>query len=487
VRSRSTGSVVCAVCGSQTARSATFCPRCGGLLAPEDDRPAGARPARRRWLAAGVALLAVVAAGVGAAGGPGGRFEPGRVAGAGAVQHDPVTVAGPTPPAAPTHAPAGSTTSPSTCVVGSEATCARLVLGGGPHRAAIRVGFGAVVVDEHLTVRRVRVDRDETTVPWSTSLRSPAEPGRDPGGPVALTRTGELAFVGTRTHLHSVEVEEGHHHWSVALRQAAGTDEPWTAWQVDDAVLASAGSTLVALDPRDGSLRWSRSVAGATVAGLRSGAAVLAPGRLDVVGPERRLPVWRLELPEGVVAVAGGDHRPVSGPLVLTGSRTLVVDVTGRRVLADLGERAVAASLANGHAIAVVWEDDGDDAVVLRWDARGRQQRRQPGPPVPCCGVSLHPLYDGRVLVAAPADPGEVVGWIVDPTDGRILQWLRRPEDVGWRPVTVARGVAVWRDGRAHVGTDAATGLPVWRAPDDATILLDGPVLLATPDGLVRP
>jgi hypothetical protein len=368
-----------------------------------------------------------------------------------------------------------------------EATCAQLVLRGGPHVAAIRVGFGAVVVDENLTVRRVRVGREEATVPWSTSLRSAADRGRDGRGTVALTRTGDVAFVGTRTHLHTIEVEEGHLRWSVALQQAAGSDDPWTAWHVDDAVLASAGSTVVALDPHDGSLRWSRSVAAATVVGLSSGAAVLAPGRLEVVGPDERTPVWRLDVPEGVVAVAGGDHRPVSGPLVLTGSRSLVVDVASRRVQADLGDRAVATSLANGHAVAVVWEDGAEEPVLLGWQPSGEQHLRQPGPPVPCCAVALHPLYDGRVLVLAPAEPGAVVGWVVDPTDGRILQWLQRPADVAWRPVTVARGVAVWRDGRGHVGTEAATGRHVWRAPDDAAVLLDGPVLLATRDGLVRP
>jgi hypothetical protein len=486
VRSRSTRSVVCAVCGSQTARSATFCPRCGDLLVPAHDPGPRRRTDRAsRWLAAAVTLLVAVGVAAVATGMPSERPHARPV---GADTRDPVTVAAPAPtsePATPT-SPTATSASPPTCVVGVEAACGRLVLRGGPHVAAIRVGFGAIVVDEHLTVRRVRVGRDGATVPWSTSL-SAAGLRRDGRGPVALTRTGDVAFVGTRTHLHTVEVEEGDHRWSIALEQAAGAQDPWTAWQVDDAVLASAGSTLVALDPSDGTLRWSRSVAAATVAGLTSGAAVLAPGRLDVVAAHERRPQWRLEVPEGVVTVAGGDHRPVSGPLVLTGSRTLVVDVAGRRVLADLGERAVAASLANGHAVAVVWEDDGDDAVLLRWDPRGRQQPRQPGPPLPCCGVTLRPLYDGRVLVLAPADPGEVVGWTVDPTDGRILQWLRRPEDVAWRPVTVARGVAVWRDGRAHVGTDVATGLPVWRAPDDATVLLDGPVLLATRDGLVRP
>ncbi len=400
---------------------------------------------------------------------------------------DPATSPAATATSDPATSPPATATLPATCVVGTETACARLVLRGGPHVAAIRVGFGAIVVDEHLTARRVRVDRDEATVWWSTSLRSAADRGRDGRGPVALTRSGDLAFVGTRTALHTLEVEEGNHRWSVALQQAAGADDPWTAWQVDDAVLASAGSTLVALDPHDGSLRWARSVAAATVAGLSAGAAVLAPGRLDVVGPDERAPVWQLEVPEGVDQVAGGDLRPVSGPLVLTGSRSLVVDVAGQRVLADLGHRAVATSLANGHAVAVVWEDDGEDAVMLGWEPSGEQHLRQPGPPVPCCGVTLRPLYDGRVLLLAHADPGEVVGWIVDPTDGRILEWLRRPQDVAWRPVTVARGVAVWRDGRAHVGTDAATGLPVWRAPDDAAVLLDGPVLLATRDGLVRP
>lgn len=375
----------------------------------------------------------------------------------------------------------------SRCVEAFGSPCSLEVLDGGPHVAAVRVGFGALVVDEHLTVRRVRVDRDEAALTWSTSLGLPADPTERRGAPVTLTRSGELAFVGTRTHLHAVEVEDGARRWSVALQQAAGTTRAWTAWQVDDVVLATAGSTLVALDPHEASLRWSRSVAGGAVARLSSGAAVLAPGRLEVVAPHQRRSQWRLELPDGVEAIAGDTHRPVSGPLVLTGERSLVVDVEGRQVLADLGDRAVASSLANGHAIAVVWDEDGDGSVLVGWDATGREHLRQPGPPVPCCAVRLDELYDGRVAVLAEAEPGEVAGWVVDPTDGRILQWVRRPADVAALPVTVARRVAVWRDGQAHVGADVTTGRDLWRAPAEAVILLDGPVLLATPDGLLRP
>jgi outer membrane protein assembly factor BamB len=456
-----------------------FCPRCGDHLVRTDDRPPGPAVDRLvRGLAAGTLLVTVVTGVVGAAGTPFGRPDGGQLAGPDG--REPVTLDAPA-------LPTGAAVSPPVCVDEVQPSCAQLVLRGGPHVAAIRVGFGAIVVDRHLTARRVRVDRDDATVRWSTSLPSSADLGRDGGGPVAVTRSGDLAFVGTRTHLHTVEVEDGRHRWSAALQQAAGAGGPWTAWQVDDTVLAAAGSTLVALDPQAGTLRWSRSVAGATVTGLTSGAAVLAPGRLDVVAAHQRRPQWRLELPREVDAVAGGEHRPVSGPLVLTGSRSLVVDVTSRRVLADLGEQAVAASLANGHAVAVVWEEGGEGSVLLGWEPSGDQHLRQPGPPVPCCGVTLRPLYDGRVLVLAPDVPGEIVGWVVDPTDGRILRWLPRPDDAALAPVTVARGIAVWRDGRSHVGIDVATGRPVWRAAGDASVLLDGPVLLATRDGVVRP
>jgi hypothetical protein len=516
VRSRSVGSVVCAVCGSRTARSTAFCPRCGSYLAATPSRePAEPPRGHRRGWAAGLAVLCLAAAAVivGIRGDGPPPAEPLAGPSAGGAGRDAVlvpapadTADGPDVPDVPD--PSAPLRSTDRCAAAVQGPCALQVLDGGPHVAAVRVGFGAIVVDEHLTVRRVRVDRDEAAVTWSRSLGLPADPAERRGAPIALTRSGEVAFVGTRTHLHAVEVEGGERRWSVALRQAAGASHPWSAWQVDDAVLATAGSTLVALDPVKASLRWSRSVAGGTVARLSSGAAVVAPGRLEVVAPEQRRPQWRLELPAGVDAVAGDAHRPVSGPLVLTGTRSLVVDVEGRRVLADLGTRAVATSLANGHAVAVVWEEDGDGSVLLGWGPDGREHLRQPGPPVPCCDVRLHERYDGRVLVVAPAEPagpdgsagsaapaesaahagpGEVAGWVVDPTDGRILQWVRRPDDVVGQAVTVARGVAVWWDGRAHVGTDATTGRDVWRAPEDAAVLLDGPVLLATRDGLVRP
>jgi hypothetical protein len=499
VRSRSIGSVVCAVCGSRTARSTVFCPRCGSYLGATPTRepaePLGDH--RRGWSLVGLAVLflALVAGivGIGRDGTP--PAEPLAGPSVGAAGRDAVLVPIPADTPDGTHVPAApdvpdasaSPRSTDRCAAVVQGPCALQVLDGGPHVAAVRVGFGAIVVDEHLTVQRVRVDRDEAAVTWTRSLGLPADPTERRGAPVALSRSGEVAFVGTRTHLHAVEVEGGERRWSVALRQAAGGSHPWSAWQVDDAVLVTAGSTLVALDPVTASLRWSRSVAGATVARLSSGAAVVAPGRLEVVAPGQRRPQWRLELPAGVDAVAGDTHRPVSGPLVLTGTRSLVVDVEGRRVLADLGARAVASSLANGHAVAVVWEEDGDGSVLLGWGPDGREHLRQPGPPVPCCDVRLHERYDGRVLVVPPAEPSEVAGWLVDPTDGRILQWVRRPDDVAGQPVTVARGVAVWRDGRAHVGTDAATGRGVWRAPEDAAVLLEGPVLLATRDGLVRP
>lgn len=500
MRSRS-AATVCAACGVQTARSSTFCPRCGAHLAASE-RPApperGPRVDRRGWSVAGLTLLALGAAVIAVDGTRGERTradDPVAGPSAGVGDHDAVSL--PSPPdtsgepdaqeeqgeqdvvAVPQ--PTGR------CTRSGRAPCELHVLDGGPHVAALRVGFGAIVVDEHLTVRRVRIHRDEAALAWATSLGLPADPIERRGAPVAVTRTGDVAYVGTRTHLHTIEVEGGERRWSVALQQATGASDPWTAWQVDDTVLGTAGSTLVALDAATGSLRWSRSVPGAAVARLSSGAAIVAPGRLEVVAPEQRRSQWRLELPAGVDAVAGDTHRPVSGPLTLTGARSLVVDIAGREVLADLGDRAVVSSLANGHAIAVAWEGDGEDSVLLGWDQQGRERVRQPGPPAPCCDVRLHELYDGRVAVMAPTVADEIVGWVVDPTDGRILQWVRRPEDVTETPVTVARGVAVWRDGDEHVGTDVATGRGLWRAPQDATLLLEGPVLLATRDGVVRP
>jgi hypothetical protein len=497
----------CPVCGTRRERSSVFCPRCGDhqeARASVDDEPllaADAASGRRRrgpgskrhlgdaarrladavghggprqritavaslaGLAVLIAILALVVS-----------VDRGRPADLdGQVSGEVVTL----PPALDD--PEGPDP---VCVVATGRPCARPVVHG-RQLAAVRVGFGAVVVDDALTLRRVRVAEHASSVTWTNPLAVDDATSFQPSD-VVLARTGNLVLVGEPSRVHAVDSDDGRRLWTTALGRATG-GAPWAAWRVGDHVMAVAGRTLVSFDAADGALRWSRTVPAGGVTPLATGAAVRADGRVEFVAPDRPTAVWEHAAPLEGVRVAGTPHAPAAGPVVLTGTRAALLDAADGSVIEDLGERARAAALGDGRTAAVVWDETSDASTLRLWGADGQEQVRQSGPPVACCEVELRPLYDGRVAVLAQAAVGEVVGWVVDARDGRVSTVLRRPQDTAWQPVAIGARVAVWRDGAALVGADPATGTPSWRAPQDVTVLLEGPLLLATRDALVRP
>jgi hypothetical protein len=418
-------------------------------------------------------------------------------------------------------ADAGSTRFPP-CTTVNGAPCGRTVLAGDGHLAAVRVSFGVIVVDAEHRVRRLQVSERGSSIRWTVGLPSLAVHGRAPswpaapaapahaaasshpdpqleddpggrvradgGGPaVTITRVGTLALVGTPDGVHAVDTNDGRRRWSVRVDRLDADTGAWRAWQVGPHVLATAGETLVALDVEDGRSRWSRSVAGGRVDRLPSGAAVLYPDRVELIGPWAPGPRWTQPV-DAPARWAWATEHPSPGPVVLTGARTTVLDPRGGTELADLGARATATRAASGQVVALSWDDDTTSASVLRGlGSDGRERWRRDGPEVACCGAQLRPLADGRVLVVVPGGAGDETGWVLDPLRGGVVHRVVRPADAGLVPVAVTGGTAVWLDGEAYVGADAASGTPRWRAESQSELLLDRPVLLATRAGVLRP
>jgi outer membrane protein assembly factor BamB len=515
----------CGTCGTRTVRSARFCPRCGALLGSADvaggrsrATAGGARRDRGRDVVAGAragsrlrrsrpARLATAVAAVGillTAGVAADRWSTLRPEPVGADEVElPSADALPSPGTGSADASDRRADGPRllpACFEPGGDRCGELVPVTGRTVDATPVVFGALVVDATLRLHRLHLGDRGTHVRWTVDLDPSTAEGLGPHHPgsraargdrpaaapgeVVVSRWGTTAVVATPSHLHVVRTTDGQHRWSVPTPDR--DNGVWRAWGVDDAVIAASARTIAAFDADDGALRWQRLHDAGQVLPLTTGVALLAQGELAVVGAASPDPTWTREVSRPA-QLPRATSMPTSGPVVVTGARTVLLDPLDGTVLVDLGPRASAVRASNGITVAVHWESDGSRAselVGLGPDGSVRWTR--PGPHARCCSVHLRTTSDGRVVVSAPGDTGARTGWVVRPSTGEVETRLVRPRHVGRYPVAVDGGAAVWLDRDSYVATDAE-GRVRWRAESEVTLLSEGPVLLATREGLVRP
>jgi hypothetical protein len=487
----------CSACGTAHPRSARFCPRCGD---PVSDRPhrtvhtvaaeRGERAAtwRRRSAGLGVTLLAT-----------------GMVFGV----LGPVDVPDPERPDQDVELPrpqeiaeppdsddvtgnetstAGRALRPPPCIVAAGATCADPVLEGVDLTAAARVSFGAIVVDDALTLHRLQLIRDRSLVRWTTDLAD-----ANGGGPTAtvpvphrLERAGTTLLLGTATHLHTLGTVNGEYRWVTQLAHLGDGVTPWHGWVVGDNVVAANPAAIVVLDAEDGRIRWHRDGPFVDVLPLTSGVAVLSPGELMVIDPRDPEAGWTTDV-DAIARFPRGSHPPNRGPIVVSAaSATKILDPRTGEVLIDLGPAAAATRSSAGQVVAAIWEDDATTSTLVGYGMDGTERWRTDGPEQPCCRVDLRPTADGHVIALLPGPAGAETGWVIDPLTGAITQRVIRPADVASVPRAVVGSTIVWMDGTALVATDPA-GSPAWRAESQSRLLSDSPVLLGTRDGLIRP
>ena len=396
---------------------------------------------------------------------------------------------------------------PPACTTLEGKPCGRLLLAEQDVVDAVRVSFGAVVADAGLVVRRLQMTPSGTHLRWTRTL--PADPPADPAGSnddsetqaatsVQLTLSSTTLLVGTASAVHAVCIANGDLLWSTSLPDTAPTDpeptdreptdrapaeRPWRAWSVDGGILAAAGASAASLDPTDGTVRWQRDIGSGPVTPTDAGLAVLRADELSLLAPDDPQPRWTTSVPRP--AQLSRNASSVLGPIVVTGATTRLHDPDDGTVLAELGDRAQAVRTTRGIVVAAVWEDTRlSELVGLGPD--GTERWRRPGPPVPCCGIELRALEDGRVVALLPRRAGRETGWVVDAATGVVAQRLIRPADVARVPVAVTDEVAVWLDGTAFVGAGHGGELR-WRAESQARLLTAHPMLLSTRDGLLEP
>lgn len=382
---------------------------------------------------------------------------------------------------------------PPACTTLEGKPCGRQLLAEQDVLDAVRVSFGAVVADAGLVVRRLQMTPSGSQLRWTRALPSdpPADPSTGtatPGTPAAasvhLTLSGTTLLVGTASAVHAVGIANGGLLWSTTISDPGSADQPWRAWSVDGGILAVAGASAASLDATNGSLRWQRDIGTGPVTATAAGLAVLRDDELSLLVADDPQPRWTTSVPRPAQLSRDAPSSGL-GPIVVTGATTRLHDPEDGTVLAELGERAQAVRTTRGSVVAAVWEDAGLSQLV-GLGADGNERWRRPGPPVPCCGIDLRALEDGRVVALLPRRAGSETGWVVDAATGVVAQRLIRPADVARVPVAVTDEVAVWLDGTAFVGAGHGGELR-WRAESQARLLTAHPMLLSTREGLLEP
>jgi outer membrane protein assembly factor BamB len=370
----------------------------------------------------------------------------------------------------------GNGTVPTRCLDGVACRVWQVDLLAGTEPGGIVTGEGVVVVP---SVRELRTyDARTGELRWSVAVRSP---GNRVVAPRAGLAGGLVLVAGTGERLHAYGRDDGERRWSTTV---AGLEQVGDAREVDGQLLVvvrrtgqrARPSSILALDPADGALRWQLDVDGAILTEL-------GPVSTDRLGGVRAH-----HPQDGGVRWSAQQHRAVgevraAGSLVLVAAaeeRLLLDGVSGAQV-ARLPRVAMIGPLPTEAATVVPGEDrallvDGDGIV---WDVAVDGG---------CCtghlvgdGEVVVRRTDGRVLVLdradgalleerGPLDPGggEVPGWLLGG-----LEFSAVPDEVGAEPQLRVRDV---RSGRLLVELPAVSPVAV----------LGSDVIVASYDRMLR-
>jgi outer membrane protein assembly factor BamB len=421
----------CATCAAVvTTRGARWCGSCGAALVPSvpstSTVPGGGHQAARRWPVvavvaavgfASLASLAVIAwpslpnahergslaldlparaeiatpaPSGGDAGGsdPGADGEDGGGAGGGedlrpvaepSGEHDLAT--------------SGDGTVPTRCLDGVACRVWQVDLPAGTEPGSIVTGEGVVVVP---SVRELRTyDARTGALRWSVSVRSP---GNRVVAPRAGLAGGLVLVAGTGERLHAYGRDDGERRWSATVPGLEQVDE---ASEVDGQLLVVVGragqrarpSSILALDPADGALRWQLDVDGA----ILTDAGPVSTDRLGGV---------RAHQPQDGGVRWSAQHHGAVGEVRAAGSLVLIAAAEERLLL----DGVTGAQVARLPRVAMIGPLPTEDATVVPGEDRAL-------------------LVDGDgivwdVAVAGGCCTGHLVGGeevVVRTTDGRVL------------------------------------------------------------------
>ena len=373
------------------------------------------------------------------------------------------------------------------CVTPQGHRCAHPMLPEVDAVAAVAVSKGAIVLDRDGTLTRLRVGTQGQAMRWRTTVGAVA--GRDAGTGSDdrrwhLSRSGSALVVASSAGIAVHDIGDGTVRWRMEVD--AGP-RPWQAWAIDDAVLAVGQGRLVAVDLADGAHRWDRSHPTGDAQPTEVGVALHSRDRLTMFTPESPTARWSVTVPPEQTSPVGLTQAD-PGPVVSIGDQVRLHDAADGTELARFSPGATATRTRSGVTVVAVWADGSRRPTLLGLDEDGAQRWSRTGPAVPCCDLVLRALEDGGVVAAPPTRPGRTeVGEVLDPDDGSTLATLRRPGRVRALPRAVGGDTAVWQDGSTLVGAAATRGDIRWSTGPDSEVLLESPLLLATPDGVLAP
>lgn len=317
---------------------------------------------------------------------------------------------------------------------------------------------------------------------WRTALDPDSERWslQDGGGLVLLT---------TPTSVHALDPHDGRVRWHRSPARLTTTDgttrdlgrsphHPIETWVRDDTVLAlDAAGTLTALAAEDGSRRWSVRDAGSRPVAIPQGVVVF-----DDRGGAR---AWSTDDPQPRWEVADAPldvRRPVArdavpGPMPLTRNRGLL-DLTTGAVTPDARLGATRFLVLPEATIELRWPSGTKRAEVAVLDPDGTTRWRRSDQPISCCDTTAAVTSGDEVAITS-TDRHPV---IYDLDDGAAEVLLAR---AGAELAGLDATTAVWRTDDGLTATDRHSGRERFRSSGELRSV--DPLVIAVDDGLVVP
>ncbi|MFP4635334.1 MAG: PQQ-binding-like beta-propeller repeat protein [Nitriliruptoraceae bacterium] len=297
-----------------------------------------------------------------------------------------------------------------------------------------------------------------------------------------------LVLLTTPTTVHALDPHDGQVRWRSSparLTTADGTAgdqrrssfHPIETWVRDGTVLAlDAAGTLTALAAEDGSQRWSVGDAGRRPVATPQGVVVFDDHGARAWSTNDPQPRW--EVVDALLDV----RRPVArdavpGPMPLTRNRGLL-DLTTGAITTDARLGATRFLVLPEVTIELRWPSGTKRAEVAALEPDGTTRWRRSDQPISCCDTTAALTATDEVAITS-TDRHPVI-YDLDDGGAEVLPARGGAELIGLDATT-----AVWRADDGLVATDRHSGRERFRSSGELRSI--DPLLIAVDDGLVVP